>query len=49
MWRIYSHTPSCRKEVDDIVYEVDSSLIVVKPGADVDIGMTPEICLIALK
>ena len=27
------------KEVDDIVYEVDCSMIVVKPGADIDIGM----------
>ncbi|KAI0832415.1 translationally controlled tumor-associated [Trametes gibbosa] len=29
------------KEVDDIVYEVDCSLITVKPGADVDIGANP--------
>lgn len=28
-----------RKEVDDIVYEVDCSMISVKEGADVDIGM----------
>lgn len=28
-----------RKTVDDIVYEVDCSLITVKPGADVDIGV----------
>jgi hypothetical protein len=27
-----------RKFVDDIVYEVDGSLITVKPGADVNIG-----------
>lgn len=26
------------KEVDDIVYEVDCQLIIVKPGADIDIG-----------
>ncbi|KAH9899874.1 translationally controlled tumor-associated [Cubamyces lactineus] len=29
------------KEVDDIVYEVDCSMITVKPGADVDIGANP--------
>ncbi|KAF9075756.1 translationally controlled tumor-associated [Rhodocollybia butyracea] len=29
------------KEVDDIVYEVDCSLITVKAGADVDIGANP--------
>lgn len=29
------------KEVDDIVYEVDCSLITVKAGADVDIGAYP--------
>lgn len=28
----------CSKEVDDIVYEVDCQMIVVKEG-DVDIGM----------
>lgn len=28
----------CRKEVGDIVYEVDCQNITVKPGADVDIG-----------
>jgi hypothetical protein len=27
-----------RKEVDGIVFEVDCQMIVVKPGADVDIG-----------
>ena len=27
-----------RKLIDDIVYEVDCAMIVVKPGADVDIG-----------
>lgn len=27
--------------VDDAVYEVDSQMIVVKPGADVDIGANP--------
>ena len=27
-----------RKEVDDIVYEVDCAMIQVKEGADVDIG-----------
>ena len=26
------------KEVDGIVYEVDCQMIVVKPGADIDIG-----------
>ncbi|KAJ7180142.1 translationally controlled tumor-associated [Mycena crocata] len=29
------------KEVDGIVYEVDCSMITVKPGADVDIGANP--------
>ncbi|KAJ7771416.1 translationally controlled tumor-associated [Mycena maculata] len=29
------------KLVDDIVYEVDCSMITVKPGADVDIGANP--------
>jgi len=29
------------KEVDDIVYEVDCQLIIVKPGADIDIGANP--------
>ncbi|KAK7060600.1 hypothetical protein VNI00_001366 [Paramarasmius palmivorus] len=29
------------KLVDDIVYEVDCSLITVKPGADIDIGANP--------
>jgi len=29
------------KLVDDIVYEIDCSLITVKPGADVDIGANP--------
>lgn len=28
----------CRKPVDDIVYEVDCAMVVVKAGADVDIG-----------
>jgi hypothetical protein len=27
-----------RKEVDDIVYEVDCQMVVIKAGADVDIG-----------
>lgn len=27
-----------RKEVDGIVFEVDCQMIVIKPGADVDIG-----------
>ena len=30
-----------RKEIDDIVYEVDCQNMTVKPGADVDIGQTP--------
>ncbi|CCM01591.1 uncharacterized protein FIBRA_03651 [Fibroporia radiculosa] len=29
------------KEVDDVVFEVDCSLITVKAGADVDIGANP--------
>ncbi|KIK68107.1 hypothetical protein GYMLUDRAFT_256893 [Collybiopsis luxurians FD-317 M1] len=29
------------KVVDDIVYEVDCSMITIKPGADVDIGANP--------
>ena len=29
-----------RKEIDDIVYEVDCQNMTVKPGADVDIGRT---------
>ncbi|KAI0723299.1 translationally controlled tumor-associated [Earliella scabrosa] len=29
------------KEVDDVVFEVDCSMITVKPGADVDIGANP--------
>ncbi|KAF9567313.1 translationally controlled tumor-associated [Agrocybe pediades] len=29
------------KTVDDIVYEVDCSMITVKPGADIDIGANP--------
>ncbi|KAL5527379.1 hypothetical protein ACEPAG_6170 [Sanghuangporus baumii] len=29
------------KLIDDIVYEVDCAMIVVKPGADVDIGANP--------
>jgi len=29
-----------RKLVDDIVYEVDCQMIMVKGGADVDIGMS---------
>ncbi|EJD53586.1 translationally-controlled tumor protein [Auricularia subglabra TFB-10046 SS5] len=29
------------KEVDDVVYEVDCRTIIVKPGADVDIGANP--------
>lgn len=29
------------KEVDNVVYEVDSAMIHVKPGADVDIGANP--------
>lgn len=33
------------KEVDGIAYEVDCSLVTVKPGADVDIGTLT--CLIA--
>ena len=44
---LHVRSPSClvliyrretRKLVDDIVYEVDASLITVRPGADVDIG-----------
>lgn len=33
---IYQREP--RKEIDDIVYEVDCATITVKAGADVDIG-----------
>jgi hypothetical protein len=28
-------------EIDDIVFEVDCSMITIKPGADVDIGANP--------
>ena len=28
-----------RKEIDDIVYEVDGQKITIKAGADVDIGL----------
>lgn len=29
------------KEVDNVLYEVDSQMITIKPGADVDIGANP--------
>ncbi|KAA8912806.1 hypothetical protein TRICI_003349 [Trichomonascus ciferrii] len=29
------------KTVDDVIFEVDSQMITVKPGADVDIGANP--------
>jgi len=28
-----------RKTIDDIVYEVDCTMVTVKPGADIDIGI----------
>lgn len=34
---VLSLTSACRKTVDDIVYEVDCALMIVKEG-DVDIG-----------
>jgi hypothetical protein len=34
-----------RKEVEDIVYEVDCQMIVVKAGADIDIGQKSFISL----
>ena len=37
LWGAYTHI-SFRKEVDDIVFEVDCQKIVVKPGVDIDIG-----------
>lgn len=37
LWGAYIHI-SFRKEVDDIVFEVDCQKIVVKPGVDIDIG-----------
>src|SRR5438552_2832183 len=33
------YSDSFRKEVDDVVYEVDCAMITVKQGADVDIGI----------
>jgi len=36
--RVLMHKRKFRKEIDDIVYEVNCSLITVKAGADVDIG-----------
>ena len=37
LWGAYIHI-NFRKEVDDIVFEVDCQKIVVKPGVDIDIG-----------